>query len=427
MQYQLVLPDKRTLTFDPTQVTFHSAEYTDTVYGDGLGMHTFSTQNPDFLDRVRQVMSTGSPLMEFRLGYGSPNNMFWLPWQRHLICSYAANFVGIAPASGHLLVFNTKHQFAKIERSIKVVARQGTISEIVRRIADENQLEAVIESTEGRFLLLQTYMDDITFIMERLLPRALTAKGRGGFFCFIRDNVLHFHTPDYQSSVQQLNYYDTFGTALNLVDVSQTERAWDAGVAGTCVIAHDALTGQSKETKSRPDNALRLADTIYAYESVSNGQLSLPYHHSSNPMAEVTALAQHSYQRARLSALQCTFSVDKLINIRHGNLLNLVLTQQSSKASSHSGFYYVIGACHVIKKQAVNSTYTLYRGELRGTDQSLTVQRAQQQLIPETKAPGQDPCLPSVNSSERTRGAGNRTSATSYLTVADAQTGLPLA
>jgi hypothetical protein len=129
------------------------------------------------------------------------------------------------------------------------------------------------------------------------------------------------------------------------------------------------------------------------------------------------------YQMARQKTFNCSIIVDKIISIRHGDLLNLIITQQTSKSSSHSGYYYVTRVSRMIKKQAVSTVYTLERGELRGQQQSLSVQDRENQLISDTQAPGQTPNILEMQSSELTKGAGKQSSARTYSVVTDANTG----
>lgn len=423
VQYKLILGQKRSLSFDAQVVTFVSAEIKDNVYGVGTAMHTFRTLDPQFLESIKQAMSNADPLLEFRLGFGPPTDVYWLPWQRHIIVKYYAKFEGIATAAGHLLVFESANALTRMKRSNKTLAHKGTISSMVATIAAENGLESVVEATDGKFILYQTFLDDTRFIQERLLGRAIR-RGRGGYYFFIRDNVVHFHTADYQTSARQMNYYNIFGRSLAVNDRSQDPKLWDAGVAGVRMIAHDPYTGQTQEIENNPDKALRLADSIYDFANITNGQWNILYHLSQNPPVEVNALAQHQYQIARQQTFHTTVSVDKMIMLRHGDLLNFSITQQNAKASSHSGYYLITGAFHSVKKQAVVSTYTLERGEVRGQDQSLTVQNTQEQLIPTSKAPGEDPNILEIQSSEQTKGAGKQSSATTYSVVTDVN-GLP--
>lgn len=420
VQYKLVLSNKRTLTFDTQVVTFIDATLKDNVYGAGTGIHSFATLDPNFLESVKEAMSDANPMMEFRLGFGDPSKMYWLPWQRHIIVKYNAKYEGIATAAGHLMVFETACVFIKMQRANKVMARKGSISDIVKTIAAENDLECVVEPTEGRFMLYQSFEDDTHFITGRLLPRAIKKSGQGGFYFFLRDNVLHFHTPSYQATVWALNYYDTFGTELVVTDYSQQPELWDAGLSGVRIIHYNPVTGQTKEVRSNPAVALRLEDSIYRFSNVKNGEQNVAYHQSYNPPTEANAIAQFKYQRSRQQTFNCKPCISKTITIRHGDLLNLSITQQTSKASSHSGYYYVTGAGHVIKKGAVSSIFTLERGELRGQDQSLSAQNRQEQLVPESKAPGIDLNLQEIQSSEQTKGAGKQSSARTYAVVADA-------
>jgi len=426
IEYKLVIGGKRTLDFDPLRVTFVDAEIKDDIYLIGTGLHTFRTADPVFLDAVKDAMSNANPIFEFRLGFGSPTSTFWLPWQQHIIVNYFARYEGIANAAGHLLVFRTANNLLRYERSNKVAARKGTIGEIVKTIADENRIETVIEPTDGKFLLCQCFVDDTRFIRERLLARAINTNGRGGYYFFIRDNVLHFHTPDYQSNVRQMNYYDVFGTELAVHDVSQDPKLWDSGLSGMRVIAYDPYTAQTQEITSTPDKALRLSDYIYEYANVNNGEWNFPYHLSTNPPVETSAIAQFNYQRARQQTFRIEVCLDKTIAIRHGDLLNIGIAQQNNNASSHSGFYLVTAALHIVKKQAVNSMYTLERGEFRGSVQSLSAQNVQNQLVPEAKAPGEFPNILEMQSSEATKGAGKQSSAKTFTVVTDANTGTPV-
>lgn len=420
LDYRLVMSNNRVLVFNSDVVTFVDAELKDDVYGTGAGLHSFRTLDPVFLDNVKQAMSDADPVMEFRLGFGNPSSMFWLPWQRHIIVKYYAKYEGIGNASGHLLIFETANDLVRYKRSNLVIARKGSIADIVQLIAAENKLDAVIEPTEGRFLIYQSFIDSISFIQQRLVKRAITKSGRGGFYFFIRDNVLHFHTPDYQSSARQMNYYDVLGTELTLIDASQQPVLWDSGLSGVRLVSYDPYTGQTQEVRSNPDQALRLADSIYQFGNIVSGERNILYHLSSNPALEATAIAQTAYQQARQQTFRCTTGINKTIAIRHGDLLNLSVTQQTTRASSHSGYYYVTCAAHIIKKASVTSLYTLERGEIRGQDQSLTTQNAQAQLVPESKAPGQDPNILEIQSSEQTKGAGKQSSARTFTVVADA-------
>ena len=65
---------------------------------------------------------------------------------------------------------------------------------------------------------------------------------------------------------------------------------------------------------------------------------------------------------------------------------------------------------------------SLQRGEIQQFQAATTVQAPDLQLVPQTDAPGQDLNLRTAQSSNQTRGAGNRTSTSVFSTVVDANT-----
>jgi hypothetical protein len=423
VQYRITLPQKQFLNFDPNFVTFVEAEIRDSVMTDGRGQHIFRSGDPAFLTGLRQAMMSADPVIEFRLGFGLPNNMYWLPWQRHIIVDAYAKYQSVGTTAGHVIVIQSANELIRISRQTKVNARKGAISDIVQTIANENSIPAVIEPTDGKFLMIQNFVDDSQFILKRLIPRAVNKQGRAGYFFFIRDNTLHFHTLDYQANVVQLNYYASPGSDLESQDMSQQPDLWDAGIAGSRFIVHDPYTAETKEIVSNPDNAVKLSDAIYQFSSVNNGERNTPYHLGSNPLVEVTAIAQYVYQQARLKTFKSTVAIQRSINLRHGDLLNLILTQDTSKSTTDSGYYYVTSAFHTVKKQQVTSVYNMTRGELQPQSGSLTSQNSENQLTPGNKAPGQKPNLLEVQSSQQTKGGGTQDSTRTFASLTDPNTG----
>jgi len=423
VQYQMALPQQQFQTFDPEQVSLVEANLRDDVFGDGSCIHVFQSNNVAYLTMLQNAMSNGNPLLMFRLGFGPATGMYWLPWQQHIVTRHYAKFQGIGDTAGHLLVVHSSNSLVRIRRTQRVLSRKGLISDMVSAIAQANGLKAVVEPTDGKYLLMQAFTDDTTFLLKRLLPRAINQQGRGGYFCFILDNVLHFHTPDYQASVKKMDFYGSYGSSLEANDYSEDSALWDAGIAGARVVAADPYTGDSKEFLSDPAKAVKLAHSIYQFDNVDNGQRNQAYHLGQNPVSELNALAQFRYQHARLQTFRSVMVLQKTINIRHGDLLGLAVTQEGNRTSEYSGYYYVTSAAHTVKKSLVTSVYTLNRGETELKQTGLATQNSQDQLVSQNNAPGVTPNIISLQSSALTKGSGNTTSATTLLAVADAQTG----
>lgn len=423
VQYRIELPQQRYLDFDPKRVMFLEATIHDDVLGSGKSSHVFSTSDVNFLARVKSAMSGADPVLSFRIGFGAAQSATWLPWQSHIITDHYAKFEGRGNTAGHVLVINSDNNLVRMRRANRVTVRKGRISAMVESIAADHGLKAVVEPTKGDFSFIQNFTDDVRFIQERIMPRALNDAGRGGYFLFIKDNILHFHTADYQSSVYNLDYYNTTSISLEAADQSQNAELWDIGMAGITMVVHDPYSGSSAELKADPSAYLRLADSAYKFDAIKGGAWNVPYHLGSNPKTEVNAMAQSAYQKARMQAFKTMVVLKQTGEIRHGDILNLVASQQGSRDSDYAGLYYISGVTTSIKKGDLTSVLLLKRGETQSTEGALSTQDATKQLVPESKAAGVLPNLKEVNSSQLTKGAGNRASARIYSTVADAQKG----
>ena len=423
VNFELTLPQQPSLPLTPALVTYIESHLVEDVYGKKEYRHTFSTLLPEFVnDILRTAMDSGTPAFRFRLGLGQPKQTLWLPWQNHYIVHYGAVLQGIGKASGHTLQITTSDALFVISRAKKTVARKGSISSIIQTIAQENNLQAVIEPTSGQFLYVQSFEDDVTFISNRLLRRAVNAKGRGNYVFFILDNVLHFHSPDYQTTVKELVYFQQ--PAAQLIQLDRSQQLWKEGVSGTRLILYDPLTGETKEILNDPTKALRFAKGIYQLSSVTGGRRRIVYHLSANRPEEAIALAQNAYENARMNTFEVNVDFDKNINIRTGDIVSLLINQESQKTSAWSGLYFVTGTTYTIAQNALTMKLILRRGEIEPDLNNVVTQVANQQLTPQTEAPGQDINVGEAQSSALTKGAGNQLSNTTYSTVSAPDTPL---
>jgi hypothetical protein len=421
--FELNLPQQPTLPLTSGIVTYLGSDLVEDVFGRKEYRHKFSTLIPEFVnDILRTAMASGSPTFRFRLGLGNPQQTFWLPWQDHFVVHYGAIVEGISKQAGHTLEITTSDALFNIARANKTVAHKGTISSIVAAIADENQIEAVIEETSGQYLFVQNFIDDATFIRDRLVRRSVNAKGRGNYLFFIIDNVLHFHSPDYQTAVKEIQYYQEPGS--NLIQVDRSQQLWDEGVSGTRIIVYDPLTGETRETLSDPSRALRYAKGIYQLSAVKGGERNIFYHLGANRPDEAKAIGQNTYEHARLNTFELNVDFDKNISTRTGDIVNLVVTPQSQKTSPWSGFYLVAGTVYTIKNNAVVMKLILRRGEIQPDLSNVVTQAANRQLVPQAEAPGQDINLAEAQSSILTKGAGDQQSDSNFSKIQNPNTPL---
>ena len=317
----------------------------------------------DYVNKfIRKASFSGVPQLRFRFGLGQPGSITWQPWQLHRITSPAAVPEGIGKTAGHFLELTTEDGLYALGLSTKITARRGTISSIVQQIATENQiLDVVIEPTTGEFLMIQASQEDSHFIRQRLIRRAANSRGRGNYLFYMRDGVLHFHTPDYQGQAYELQYYRANGASITQNDNSQM--MIEHGSAGVRMITYNPLTGEVKEIDSAPDRALRFGNVIPDYSAIPQVQLNVPYHHSANGVEEAVNIAQNTYENARMQCFKLSMELDKII-FHAGDIVRVVLAPAADKTTPWSGLWFVAEASHNIVKNAIRSTYVMQRGEL---------------------------------------------------------------
>lgn len=405
VEFSLIVPNGRPLDLSLGGIAHEDSSLVETVYGFCVYNHRLRTRNTDFVDnQLKAAMAGGTPRIRFRLGFGLPDAMFWLPWQEHVVTQFTANLEGLGEQAHHLIELETQDLQFLLTRNNQVSSHKGTISSIVTAIAESYGLtENVIEATKGEGLYIQSFMDDAEFIRTRMIRRARNDKDRGNYLFYVKDNALHFHSPDYQAELHRVIYFQANGAALTQVDPSQ--KLIDKGIAGTNVIAYDPYTGQTRVFAHQPEKALKLADSIYDF-SKTDATIQIPYHQSANFSQEAEAIGQNLYEHARGETLKLNLEVDKTIQIRHGDFVNLIVTPSDSQASPWSGYYLVTELRHVVIKGSVRSVYTLSRGEIAKSLTNLTSVRSEDILVIEQAAPGQNLNVGELKSSQRTKGAG---------------------
>lgn len=380
--------------------------------------HQFVVAGTDFVNKLlRQALATPSPSIQFRYGIKVKEEPQWQPWQEHIILSHAVAPESRGTGSGSVLRVVSADQLYAMDRARKVTSRKGKISAIVRQIAQENSLEAVVEDTSTSGVYIQSFETDAAFIRQRLCPRAVSAKGAGQYLFFVRDNVLHFHSPDYQAAVHAVNYHAS--SAFEMVASEHGQQLFAQGVAGARLVVHDPYTGETREVLSDPRKTLRYADSLYPFWNLKGGMCNHFYHLGQNEPTEVAAMAQSVYDSARASSNNLEVTFTSYVDIRVGNFLE-VIHDQTAEPSPFGGLYHVIGAVHRIKDAALTSTFKIQRGETVKLFTDTLTQGPDNQARLSLEAPGRTLNRTEMIASRRTTGGGNETSATLYREVTDA-------
>jgi len=382
--------------------------------------HKFVTQQVDFVDTtLKSLMADGNPLVRWRVGFVTESKCMWMPWQEHQIVQCSSMIKGLGDDAGYTFDIGTADRMFSVNRQTKTLSRKGAISDMVMQIASDAGIDAVVEPTVGTFAYVQVNESDIEFINSRLIHRCLNAKGRGQYSLYMRDNVLHFHSPDYQTDIKEVAYYGI--PHQGMIQTDRSQHLFDSGIAGTRLIAYDPYTGRSNEVVNNPENYLRMADGIYRMDKVPNGIQVLTYHLGQNEPQEAVAMAQNVYSFGRSQTFELSVDVTRSLSIRAGDILSFIVAPKQEKTSPWSGYYFVSAVSRLLKKESLQALYTLKRGEIVRDKSTVTQPNTASQLIPETTAPGQDINVSVTQNSVLTVGSGKQESSTVYATVEDAQ------
>jgi hypothetical protein len=411
VEAELRLPNSKIVPFNRANLVHVRSTITESIKKPSEHELVFRAPSTDYVDNIiRHAQSLGTPKLRYRVGIGLPGNMVFLPWQDQIISDFTAILEGVGTTAGHYCRMSLGDHLVTIARKARVTSRRGRISRIVEQLARENGLNSlIIEDTEGEGMWIQSFESDFDFIRHRLLPRAVNGKGRGNYSLYIRDNTLHFHSPDYHAELKELIYYQANTVGLTQMDESQAQL--EHGASGAVLVVYDPYTAQSKEVLSDPAKALRLGNTMHKLSNVRGSEFTMPYHLSTNSPMEAEHLAQSIYENARSQALGLKLDISRSLFLRVGDILRIAISPVSGKNTVWSGTYLVTDSCTVIESGAVTASFIVKRGEFQTSSTRHTSIQiyGDNVILNEEDAPGQPLNLKAVQSSRITRGSGQAT------------------
>ena len=413
----LQVDNTQTVPFLGTNVAFVKAELTEVARGFSEAVFTVEAATNDYVDNIlRDAAGGATPRLRWRVGFGSPGGQVqWQNYQDYIILKYGASREGLGQQTGYLTKIHTADFLWELHRFSRTIPRKGKISEIVQQIADAQGLGSVIEQTSTTGSYVQSFQSDYEFILKRMLPRALNAKGAGNYQFFVRDGTLHFHTIDYQASVKQYSYYDSPGTSLVQVDAVQEHIP--LGTSGVRSISYDPYSGDGVTILSDPQNTLRLANTAPQVETLDAARLNLITTIGPNRLQDSQAINSSMFEIGSIQNYHLKLTIPKTIFFRANDLISMVVQPRSSATPPWNGLYHVSRVKGIVDKTSIFSTVELYRGEYATSGDSFNAlaQLGEPVIQSGNVAEGHDPNLAAVAVSSLTTGAGNAVSRNQIL------------
>jgi len=169
------------------------------------------TTNVEFWETV--LHDAGTLNVKMRWGHETSERRFFSEWSRVLLTKFRLNY-----ESPGVLLDITGLGFGAILnfRAGDYAYIAERVSDIVTTIAERHGFASRIHSTEGKNDYWQADRNEIEFIKDCLLPRAVGTDGRKDFLFFFDGDTLVFSPPNLQQT--PVRYYATLGAA----DVSST-------------------------------------------------------------------------------------------------------------------------------------------------------------------------------------------------------------
>lgn len=425
VELELELPDARSRSLLSSGNVFASADLSESIYAPSIYKFQIQSEQADFFEnQIRNASLRGTPLIRSRIGIGESGNAQWLPWQEHLVAEASAFVLGNGPQYGHMLQLTTTDALGIIDRQSRTTAYTGRISNMVKAIAEQYGLDSVIEETQGDGLYVQCFQSEHEFVRSRLMQRAVNKDGRGHYLLYVKDNTVHFHTPDFQSELKRVLFYSENTDNLLMHDISQAQIA--AGIAGMGVIVYDPYSGEAREVKQRSSDALLLGNQQIDFSDISGANRYSPYHGGPNGLQEAQVMANNGFEHARSNSLQLEYTTDRNIFLRPNDFVDFIIAPSNSASSPWSGLYLVSHVHHVVERNALKSRVTMVRGQWqvkRTSFQDLRNQGVTNVIGDDQEPVGKRLNLSELTVSDVTRGAAPISGQAVFLTARDPNTG----
>jgi hypothetical protein len=349
----------------------HLSTIEELVTGWKICSHTFQVKDRSYLDNVvYPILSNIGGIISFRFGIQAGNQTSpadsWRPWEDHVLLYYNAEIMPDS-TSGMVITIKTADRLWLLCQRRDLRIHRGNISELAGQIWALNQgLASVIEPTANagtgnNSTYYQSNSSDYEFITKVLLPRAVNAQGVAGYRLYTKDNVLHFHTQNYQTQTNPVIAYAQGSPGINhLVIEDRSIENSPLGSSMVTTLISDPLLGVDQAIKSSADRLLKFGNNRITTKSTD----VLIGHVGPNSLADEVNLNQSTY--TYLSSTTLSGHIDIASNVtglRVGDIITLNVADAGA-VKLDTGNWYVAKAVHTIRSSSLSSTFKFTRGEI---------------------------------------------------------------
>lgn len=317
--------------------THTRSEFTDAYdNAPATGVHLVTVHSRELLEKVFvPLVLQKDPVVGVRVGVQTEKGVQWSPVETHWITYYDSE---PSERSGTFqLCFHTSDALWALDRFPKTLARTGRISEIVQSIADSWGIEAIICKTSASIRMIQSFQSDLKFIVERLIPRAVSEDGRVDYRLRVKANTLIFGPIDFadaQMSIWDVDTAAAGGAVTEIVEEDRSNALIPRGAGGVRAVQASAY-GSSSEALSDPESILRLGS--FAPDASDKERfISVPVTESEDA-TEAVAKAQNLFAKQRSEMYQARFNLTNVLGVSVGDYVRFFTPDRSFDSTSKAG------------------------------------------------------------------------------------------
>lgn len=385
----------------PSDFSLDSSARVDAVgYWCQWSIQLRATSRAVYERRIIPLLLSAHRRITIRWGIDTGTNVTWGPIEFCRVLRVSGEMQNNAATdSSYPFEMSLVGELYELDIQQRIVARNGKISDIVEQIAKKYGLGTLIEPTgDYKVTLIQSYETDFQFLMSRLRPVAVNTSGIAGYYLYVQDGVLHFHTRDYKQEPMLL-YYNL--SASNLISSDDVQDHARVGGDTTTLVTYDPLEGRTLVTDTNPLLYAKFGKRI----SGAEGGALWKAHSGPNQISFEINQSQANYSLNRDQYERVSFSGVNMLGLRAGCILNL---QLSGLDDSSGGYYYVERINMKINGGSSISVITTIRGELNGGRSGGSIREADSisgDLPPPFSAIGRDPNFSVASSTSIGQGA----------------------
>lgn len=311
----------------------------------------------------RLLVGRESPARQWRLKSTEGDSVQALEqttgWRSALVDGSAMRVVGAA------LVARVWGGDARLTLAQKARVRawpSSTVAEVVRRIAGEYGLVAVVQDTAGRHDRVQCRESDWTFLM-RISREAASSSGRGDLYLWVDEDALHLGAPELARPAERRHDLSEVENRVDGLELRYHGAAVDRLGGATAVGVGYAWEAQDAIVFEMGAEAASTQPALANRVPRAQGGGLRSFAVMKDESAVVEEVARGVWGRAAPRYFQMRLTTRPDLTLRPGSVIEVQATLDARRESPFFGRFVVLEVEHLLVKGNLRTTLSCYRRE----------------------------------------------------------------